>query len=118
MSAYSMSFPGKYELVCLRDSLSQAPAYEYRDGKRTDTQKTDDNGHPLYRMVGVFPIIANQVFEGCVVHTTSTFTDQSVQIGQRLSAHGTLTVRAGGYGLGGTYVCTLDASNEGGEHRK
>ena len=118
MSVYSLSFPGKYELVCLRDSLSQTPAYEYKDGRRTDTQKTDDNGHPLYRIVGAFPIAANQVFEGCVVHTTTAFKDQSVQIGQRLSAHGTLTVRSSDYGLGGTYVCTLDASNEGGERRK
>lgn len=86
MSVYSLSFPGKYDLVCLRDSLSQTPAYEYKDGKRTDEQKTDANGCPLYRVVGAFPIIANQVFEGCVVHTTSTFKDQDVQIGQRLSA--------------------------------
>lgn len=118
MSVYSLSFPGSYDLVCLRDSLSQAPAYEYRDGRRTTDQKTDDSGQPLYRIVGAFPIAANQVFEGCVVHTTSTFKTQSVQIGQRLSAHGTLTVRSNDYGLGGTYVCTLDASDEGGEHRK
>lgn len=118
MSVYSLSFPGKYDLVCLRDSLSQTPAYEYKDGKRTDEQKTDANGCPLYRVVGAFPIIANQVFEGCVVHTTSTFKDQDVQIGQRLSAHGTLTVRSNDYGLGGTYVCALDTSNEGREHRK
>ena len=64
MSVYSLSFPGKYDLVCLRDSLSQTPAYEYKDGKRTDEQKTDANGCPLYRVVGAFPIIANQVFEG------------------------------------------------------
>ena len=25
MSVYSLSFPGKYDLVCLRDSLSQTP---------------------------------------------------------------------------------------------
>lgn len=118
MSVYSLNLSGNYELVCLRDSLTQTPAYEYKDGKRTDEQKKDDNGRPLYRIVGAFPIVANQVFEGCVVHTTSTFKDQGVQIGQRLPAHGTLSVRSNDYGLGGTYVCTLDASNEGGEHRR
>lgn len=118
MSVFSLSLPGPYELVCLRAALTQTPAYEYADGKRTDQQKTDEHGRPLFRVTGAFPIVGDQVFEGCAVHTTSRFDDQEVQIGQRLPARGVLSVRANDYGLGGTYVCSLDAPAEEGGHRK
>lgn len=105
MALTSLPVPGSHSVLCTGDTISTGPAWEYDDdGKKTNTQRVDEQGKPLFSVRGVVPLVAGQVVADGSVHITGEIAPTRVRPGQIYAMEdGVFHVRAArGFGLTGT----------------
>lgn len=102
MALTSLTIPGTFTVLATSDEISSVPAWEYADGKRTDTQRTDDQGRALFSVKGLVPIIAGEMVADGSIHTVAPI-NTSTSLGQVYEVEGRFIARAAsGFGLTGT----------------
>lgn len=104
MALTSVPAPGEHSVLCTGKEISTAPAWEYVDNKRTDTQRVDDQGQKLFSVRGVVPLIEGEIVPDGSVQITREIPQTRVRPGQIFAmADGVFTARAAAkFGLTGT----------------
>lgn len=105
MAFTTFTIHGPHTVIVLDEQLKTAPVYEYEQGKRTDKQKVDEAGRPLWRLDGLAVVIdGNTVRDGKVYVTSPWREPQRGKIGAKMRMTGDFKARAsaGGFSLTGT----------------
>ena len=105
MALTSLPVPGTHSVLCTGDTISTRPAYEYdEDGNKTNQQKRDDQGKPLFSLRGAVPLVAGEVVADGSIHLAQEIDSATVRPGQIFTVEqAVFTVRAArGFGLTGT----------------
>lgn len=105
MSLTTLSVPNQNTAMAVGTELKTSPVYVYVNGKRTDEQKQDEQGRPLFTVRGLAPVVGGElVTDGSVQVTRSLPKPVPVQLGSTFTVvEGVFTVRAAsGFGLTGT----------------
>lgn len=113
MAFTNFTIPGPHTVIVLDEELRTSPVYEYAQGKRTDKQRVDDEGHRLWRLDGLAVVIEGSTVRDGSVYVTSPWPEpQRGKIGAKMVMTGDFKARsgAGGFSLTGTLY--------GGELRK
>ncbi|MDK7148515.1 hypothetical protein [Corynebacterium pseudokroppenstedtii] len=114
--------------------LSVNTAYVWKNGKRTDQPRTDEDGRIVSSLRGVVLMSDSEFFsgdlEGCSVFITDTTVPEGLRLGDCFHLSGDLTIRnTDGFSLGATFTGSIDkdkpilrlqsqASSSGGSHRR
>ena len=110
LTKYQVS--GTFSLLSTASSLQALPAYVYKNGKKTDEQRTW-RGHPVYRLRGALPLIDGEVVPDGFIYVTSENLPP-VSVAQVLTLEGEISLRAAkGFGLTCSLVGSLTSENEG-----
>lgn len=120
MALTSISVPGPHSVLCTGDTISTRPAYEYdEDGNKTNQQKRDDQGKPLFSLRGAVPLVAGEVVADGSIHLAQEIESATVRPGQIFSVdQAVFHVRAArGFGLTGT-LRGVRLARAGGEGKK
>lgn len=116
MAFTTFTIPGPHTVLVLDEELKTTPVYEYAQGKRTDKQRLDEGGHPLWRLDGLAVIIDGSTVRDGSVYVTSPWPEpQRGKIGSKMRMTGDFKARAGsgGFGLTGTlYGRELQAAED------
>ena len=98
-----MQFPGDFHIMAIASQIETVPAYEYEDGKKTDRQRRNSAGQPLFSLRGCAPFVGGELISDGTVHLTSAIEKKSVRPGALFPVKGTFTPRpATGWGMTGT----------------
>lgn len=102
---------GNFSALVTGKNLETAPAYVYKDGRKTSDIRTH-RGQPLYRLRGALPLIDGEVLPDGFIYVTDAAVPD-VAPGQILAFTGMLAIRAAkGFGLTGTLFGSLHSENE------
>lgn len=113
MAFTTFTIPGPHTVLVLDEELKTTPVYEYAQGKRTDKQRVDDEGRPLWRLDGLAVVIDGSTVRDGQVYVTSPWREaQRGKIGAKMVMTGDFKARAGSGGFG------LTGALYGGELRK
>lgn len=113
MAFTTFTIHGPHTVVVLDEELKTTPVYEYAQGKRTDKQRLDDSGKPLWRLDGIAVVIGGSTVRDGRIYVTAPWPEpQRGKIGAKMRMSGDFIARAesGGFGLTGSLY--------GGELRK
>lgn len=101
---------GTFSLLATASELEARPAYVYKDGKKTDAQRTW-RGQPVYRLRGALPLIKGEIVPEGFIYVTSENVP-SVSVGQVLTLEGEISLRAARkFGLTCSLVGSLTSEN-------
>lgn len=116
MAFTTFTIPGPHTVVVLDEELRTTPVYAYEQGKRTDRQRLDDDGHPLWRLDGLAVVIDGSTVRDGQIYVTSPWPEpQRGKIGAKMRMTGVFKARAGsgGFGLTGALYGRELRSEEG-----
>lgn len=116
MAFTTFTIPGPHTVVVLDEELRTTPVYAYEQGKRTDRQRLDDDGHPLWRLDGLAVVIDGSTVRDGQIYVTAPWTEpQRGKIGAKMVMTGDFKARAGsgGFGLTGALYGGELRSEEG-----
>lgn len=102
MALTSLTIPGHFLALATSAEISSVPAWEYADGRRTDVQRSDEHGRPLFSVKGLVPVIDGEMVADGSVHTTIPV-NRETSLGEVVEVAGKFIARAAsGFGLTGT----------------
>ena len=102
---------GTFSLLSTASELQALPAYVYKNGKKTDEQRTW-RGQPIYRLRGALPLIDGEVIPDGFIYVTSENVPP-VSVAQVLTLEGEISLRAAKkFGLTCSLVGSLTSENE------
>lgn len=105
MAFTTFTIHGPHTVIVLDEELRTSPVYEYAQGKRTDKQRVDDEGHRLWRLDGLAVVIEGSTVRDGTIYVTAPWREpQRGKIGAKMRMTGDFKARAesGGFGLTGT----------------
>lgn len=105
MAFTNFTIPGPHTVIVLDEELKTTPVYAYDQGKRTDKQRLDEDGRPLWRLDGLAVIIGGSTVRDGRIYVTAPWREpQRGKIGAKMRMSGDFKARAGsgGFGLTGT----------------
>lgn len=104
MAFTTFTIPGPHTVIVLDEQLKTTPVYAYEQGKRTDRQRLDEGGRPLWRLDGLAVVIDGSTVRDGKIYVTAPWSEpQKGKIGAKMRMSGDFKARAGegGFGLTG-----------------
>lgn len=99
-----MEFSGHHAVMVISQRVESVPAYEYVDGKRTDRQRVNETGAPIWSVRGVAPFVGGDLVADGSVQATELF-EGAPPLGTMLDVEGVFKPRpANSWGLTGTLM--------------
>lgn len=103
MAAQTLTLPAE-SVLAVDGNLTTRPVYVYANNQRTDEQKTDEQGRPLFRVDGLVPVLQGKADLRGSVQITRTL-ERSIQLGAVIPVKGSYAIRGGDFGsITGTMI--------------
>lgn len=103
MAAQTLTLPAE-AVLAVDTHLTTRAVMVYVNGQRTEEQKTDGEGRPLFRVDGLVPVLQDKADLRGSVHVTRTL-EKQIQLGSVIPVKGSYAIRGGDFGsITGTMV--------------